>query len=264
MMKTLKRGLMEEQQRLTRLVDEMEKELQVAHDMQMGLMPTAPPQIEGFDVAGRCIPAEQVGGDYFQYFERDGKLFISLADVTGHSMEAAIPAVMFSGILRSYLELAGTLQERFEGMNRALRGALTGHTLVCLVMAELDPSTRILRLSNGGCPYPYHYRASTGELVELEGSAGPLGVRPEISCKLVEMQLASGDRVILCSDGISEAMDADEKLFGDDRTAEVIRRGCEENLSAEEMIDRILEVIDQFRGDTPPSDDMTLVVVRAT
>jgi len=80
------------------LIDELEEELQTAHDMQMRLMPTESPQIAGFDIAGRCLPANHVGGDLFQYFPQDGKLAISLADVTGHAMEAAIPMVMFSGM----------------------------------------------------------------------------------------------------------------------------------------------------------------------
>ena len=72
-----------------------------AHDLQMGLMPTKPPQIEGFDITGRCIPANHVGGDFFQYFQQDGKLSLCLADVTGHAMEAAVPVMMFSGVLNS-------------------------------------------------------------------------------------------------------------------------------------------------------------------
>ena len=84
-----------------KLIDELEEELQTAHDMQMDLMPTEVPQIPGFEIVGQCIPANHVGGDFFQYFPQNGKLSISLADVTGHAMEAAIPVMMFSGILKS-------------------------------------------------------------------------------------------------------------------------------------------------------------------
>jgi len=83
------------------LMAEMEEELQTAHEMQMRLMPVAPPHVAGFDIAGRCLTANHVGGDLFQYFQPDGKLAIVLADVTGHAMEAAIPAVMFDGILKT-------------------------------------------------------------------------------------------------------------------------------------------------------------------
>ena len=245
------------------LIEELEKELQTAHDMQMGLMPTAPPRIEGFDIAGRCIPASHVGGDYFQYFERNGKLVLCLADVTGHAMEAAIPVVMFSGILENQMEGESTLEELFDRLNRSLhRIFLDSLTCVCFAMGELDLSSRTFRLSNGGCPDPYHYRASTGELIELQVSAHPLGVRRDTTYRVMETQLQTGDRVVFCSDGIIEAMNASRELFGYERTEETICKVCAEDLSSERMIDRILEIVSTFRGDTPLSDDTTLVVVK--
>ncbi|MBT4504117.1 MAG: hypothetical protein HOC74_40680, partial [Gemmatimonadetes bacterium] len=82
-----------------KLIDELEEELQTAHDMQMRLMPVESPQIPNLDIAGRCLTANHVGGDFFQYYPQDDKLPLCMADVTGHAMEAAIPVVMFSGIL---------------------------------------------------------------------------------------------------------------------------------------------------------------------
>ena len=241
----------------------MEKELQTAHDMQMGLMPTGYPRIEGFDIAGRCIPANQVGGDYFQYFEQDGKLFLSLADVTGDAMEAAIPVVMFSGILDNQIRRNDPVDVLFGELNRSLYRIFSdSRTFICFAMGELDLSTRTLRVSNAGCPYPYHYRVSTGDLVELQESAGPFGVRSDTTYKVLKTGLESGDRVIFCSDGIIEAMNASGELFGYDRTEEMILRACGEDLSAESMIDRILGEVDTFRGDVSQSDDMTLVVMR--
>ncbi len=241
---------------------EMERELQTAHTMQMGLMPKENPQIEGLDIAGRCIPANHVGGDYYQYFYQSGKLAIGLADVTGHAMEAAIPMVMFSGILKSHMELSGTLQERFERLNRSLCGTLTGRTFVCFVMAELDLDTRTFCLSDSGYPYPYHFRSATGELFELPIDSYPLGVRSDTEYLMAETRLESGDRVIFCSDGIIEAENAVRELFGYDRTAETLLKLCQENLSAEATIDRILKAVNAFKGNAPQTDDMTCVVLR--
>ena len=244
------------------LIDEMEKELQTAHDLQMGLMPAEVPHIPGFDFAGRCIPANHVGGDFFQYFEQDDKLALAMADVTGHAMAAAIPVVMFNGILDKQMELGGDLESIFKGLNRSMYRNLDSRTFVCFTMGELDPSTRSFRFSNGGCPYPYHFQATTGEVVELEVDAYPLGVRPDTDYQMVETQLHPGDRVIFCSDGITEAENASGEQFGYDRTSETILKACEEGLSAEATIDRILEVVDAFKGDAPQGDDMTCVVVR--
>ena len=244
------------------LMAEMQKELQTAHEMQMALMPKQSPKIEGLDIAGRCIPANHVGGDYFQYFSQDDRLTLSLADVTGHAMEAAIPVVMFSGLLKSHMELGGSLLERFDRLNRSLYGTLTGRTLVCLAMGEIDLFTRALSLSDSGCPYPYHFRASTGDVIELQVDAYPLGVRPDTAYQVVETQLQPGDRVVLCSDGVAEAVNATGEQFGYERAAEAIRGACEEGLSAEGTIDRILSAVNAFRGDAPQADDMTCVVLR--
>jgi ligand-binding sensor domain-containing protein/serine phosphatase RsbU (regulator of sigma subunit) len=251
------------QEAQTQLIDELEKELQTAHEMQMNLMPEASPRVEGLDIAGRCIPANHVGGDFFQYFLQQGRLILALADVTGHAMEAAIPVVMFSGILKSHMELEGTLQERFERLNRSLYGTLDRRTAICFVMGELDLSTRTFLLADGGCPYPYHYCAASGELAELQVSAYPLGVRPNTEYPVVETQLQPGDRLIFCSDGIVEADNEAGAQFGFEKTAEVIQKACSEGLSAEGIINQLLDEVASFKGDAPQSDDMTCVVVCA-
>ncbi|MBT4500491.1 MAG: SpoIIE family protein phosphatase [Gemmatimonadetes bacterium] len=245
------------------LIDELEAELQTAHDMQMGLMPKEAPQTENLDISGRCLPANHVGGDFFQYFLQGGKLSIGVADVTGHAMEAAIPVVMFNGILESQMELGGTLEDLFARLNRSLyRTRINNRTFVCFTMAELDLSTHNLRLANGAGPYPLHFRADTSEVVELQVDAYPLGVRANTEYSAIEMQLAFGDAIIFYSDGIPEASNAKEEMFGFGRTANIVRQACAENLSAEELIDRLINSVKGFTGDAPQMDDMTVVVMK--
>ena len=124
-----------------------------------------------------------------------------------------------------------------------------------------DSSTRILRLANGGCPYPLHYCAATGEVTELQADAYPLGVRVDTAYAAVEAQLGPGDRIVFCSDGIAEAANSEEEIFGFERTAEMVREGCAEGLSAEELIDRMIGTVKAFAGETPQGDDMTIVVL---
>ena len=253
------RNLKEAQQQL---MESMLKELQTAHDMQMNLMPMEHPRLRGFDVAGRCIPADHVGGDFFQYFDQGDKLILTLADVTGHAMEAAIPVVMFSGILETQMEQGGSVEDLFDRLNRSLNRTLGRRTFVCFTMGELDPLTRILRFSNGGCPSPLHFQATTGEIMELEVGAYPLGVRPDIHYEVLEVRLQPGDRIVFCSDGIVEADNAEGEQFGFEQTAETIRNACQEGLPAEATIDRLLEKVSTFKGNAQQSDDMTCVVVR--
>ena len=246
-----------------RLMEEMEKELQTAHEMQMGLMPAEQPRVSGFDIAGRCRPASHVGGDFFQYFpEPSGRFAITLADVTGHGMGAAIPAVLFSGILGSQMEIGGGVHEIFARLNRSLHRTLESGTFVCVTMGEIDLANRVLRLVNSACPYPYHFRAETEDVAELELNAYPMGILENAEYQVMELPLRPGDRVIFCSDGIVEAENPNGDQFGFECVGETLRQGCEDNLSADRLIDRLLETVDAFRAGADQIDDITCVVLR--
>jgi len=239
----------------------LEEELQTAHDLQMGLMPSESPQVPGLSVAGRCVPSNHVGGDFFQYFTPDGKLTAVMADVTGHAMDAAVPVMMFSGVLDHQMETPASVEEHVRRLNASMHRALVTRTFVCFTMGEIDADSRILRLSNAACPYPYHFQASAGQASQLAVGGYPLGVRPDTEYEVLEVQLEPGDRVVFCSDGIVEANDAADEQFGYERTADAIRQACGDGLSAEATIDSLLEQVAAFKGDTPQSDDMACVVV---
>ena len=244
------------------LMAELEGELQTAHDMQMGLMPSESPRIQGFDISGRCLPASQVGGDFFQYFSiSENRLAISLADVTGHAMEAAVPVMMFSGVLESEIKHGESLADLFASLNDTLHKTLDKRTFVCFTMGELDTDSKKFRLSNGGCPYPYHYKAVSGKISELQVDAYPLGVRAETDYPVIETQLESGDRIVFCSDGIIEAENSEGEIFGFERTSKTIRNGCNLDLSAPQLLDHLISEVKQFTGDTPQGDDQTVVVL---
>ncbi len=240
---------------------ELEEELQTAQSLQMGLMPTAPPQISGLDLAGRCLTANHVGGDIFQYFQRDGVLSVCLADVTGHAMEAAIPVVMFHGILQSQMESELPLEKLFERLNRSLHRTLDKRTFICFAMAELQGSA--LRLVNAGCPPPYHFSTATGEITELQLDAYPLGVSISSVYTAVECQLEPGDYLVLSSDGIVETEGPGDEIFGFERMAAVLRSACGENLSAEEVIGKVFAQVESFSGGAALEDDHTLVILKA-
>lgn len=240
----------------------LEAELKKAHDLQMGLMPTQSPQIQDFDIAGRCISASHVGGDFFQYFQRDDTLSICLADVTGHAMEAAVPVMMFSGVLKTEMRHKMSLSQLFNQLNHTMNESLDNRTFVCFQMGQINLITRRLELANSGCPYPFYYCASTGDLSELQVDAYPLGVRAETTYTAIETDLKTGDYLVFCSDGIIEAVNANEQMFGFEQTAETIRAGCVDGLSAEALIDRLVGAVQAFAGDEPQGDDMTCVVLR--
>mgnify|MGYP005627951099 FL=1 len=240
------------------------QELQTAHEMQMRLMPQQNPQLEGYEVVGRCRPATEVGGDFFQYFSIDQQKWVfALADVTGHGMQAAIPTMVFSGLLDteiSYSALPETLMPR---LNSSLCRMLEPRTFVCLSLGELDCAKNTMRISNGGCPYPYFYKASSKSVSELNLSAFPLGVRPSSTYEVLEVSLEPGDVVVFCSDGIIEASDHSGELFGFDRVAQIIADAGSEYSSAEHIIEHLFGELDAFSAGNEQDDDQTIVVVRA-
>ena len=246
------------------LIDELEEELQTARALQMSLMPTQSPQIEGFDIAGRCETVNHVGGDFFQYFQRGDYLAIGLADVTGHAMEAAVPVMMFSGVLKTEMRHDQPLGQLFANLNETLHDSLPKRTFVCFCMGEIDIQHNTVRLANGGCPYPLHYSAQTGQIAELQADAYPLGVRAQSDYLTVEQPLSPGDYLIFCSDGLIEAANADEEIYGFEQTAETIRQACADGLSAEALIDHLVSEIQTFVGDEPQGDDMTCVALRVS
>ncbi len=248
-----------------RFIGELEKELQTAHRLQMHLMPRECPLVRGFEIAGRCSPATHVGGDFFQYFSLpQDRLAVCLADVTGHAMEAAIPVVMFSGILNSEMRYGNSVETLYSNLNRTLCSVLEKRTFVCFALAELDLTNRRLRLANGGCPYPYYFRAATGEITELEVGNYPLGIQPDISYQTVELYLEKGDRIVLCSDGIIEAENGDGDVFGYERTMETIAQGCRADMDPEQILEWIIGEVVAFSGDEPQGDDQTLVVIEVS
>lgn len=241
----------------------MEHELKTAHELQMGLMPSAPPVLDGFAVAGSCTPAEEVGGDFFQYFAQDdGTVAIALADVTGHAMAAAVPLMTFNGVLESKMELGVAPAELLGQLNRSIHRVFADRTFACFLMAWLDPARRIVQLANGGCPYPLHYRASTSEVEEIDvGNAYPLGTRADTQYPLRSVALAKGDRVVFYSDGLIETMNAAGDIFGDERLAACVATGAKAGLNPEELRAHIASEVRRFAGQRPPEDDCTIIVL---
>ncbi len=245
------------------MIDELDRELQTAKGLQMGLMPTESPLVEGLEIVGNCRSATHVGGDLYQYFSDANSVTVVMADVTGHAMEAAIPVVMFDGILDSQIEIADKLEDLFQRLNERMFRRLSRRTYVCCAMAQIDIQTRQLRFANAGCPYPYHYHAATQTITELQVDAFPLGARVGSTYSAVETAMELGDRLVFCSDGIIEAMNEAGDLFGFDKTAETVLHGGSQNLSAQQLMDHLLDEVSTFSGERVQDDDQTVVVVAA-
>ncbi|MFH0991489.1 MAG: PP2C family protein-serine/threonine phosphatase [bacterium] len=251
-----------------RSIEEAEKlrlleELRAAHDMQMGLMPVSDPVIEGFDISGRCIPASEVGGDYFDYLwmnEEKTKFGIAIADVSGHAMKAAITAVMTSGMIYREIGNNKSPKEILTNINTPMYLKTTKNTFTALSIAVLDLDKKMLTLSNAGQTQPILKRGNTTSFLKVDGNRYPLGVKEQVEYSEMKIQLQPDDLLVFYTDGIVEAMNEKKELYGFERLEQKIQNLA--NGSAKEILEAMLSDVEKFVGSTKPHDDMTVVVVK--
>jgi sigma-B regulation protein RsbU (phosphoserine phosphatase) len=248
----------------TQLMEAMERELQTAHDVQMGLLPQTAPSLPGFDIAGRCLPANHVGGDHYTYLWLDAeqtKLGIVIADVSGYEMQAAMTVMRFSEILRYETQGQTTPDAILTNLNRSVAGHLERRLYITACIGVLDAGERSLMVASAGHPPVYHRSGRTGRVVEVETSGAPLGVSQRAEYESVRVELEPGDVVVWYTDGIYEVVNREEEQYGFERLEGVLRGvGGEEH--AEEVIERIFAEVEEFSGRLPHEDDMTVVVIR--
>ncbi|MBC8229842.1 SpoIIE family protein phosphatase, partial [bacterium] len=239
-------------------------ELQDAREMQMSLMPESAPPIEGVEIAGKCVPANTVSGDFFDYLEgnRPHEIALVVADVMGKAMKGAMNAMMTSGILR----MAAKGQEQLSPsslmmeINDVLKSRTERLMNVTMVIGVIDVANKILTIANAGI-LPLLLRH--GKVLTLKLGDLPLGMISGIKYTEEQFPLQSSDVVILMTDGIIEVQNSDEQFYSDSGRLEETIGKFTLDLSAEAMVDAILNDAMNFGGDkTQRDDDMTVVVAK--
>ena len=243
----------------------MAQEIQTAQSMQMGLLPE-PLDISGLDLAGRCLAANRVGGDYYNYLWLDDdqrRLAIVIADVAGHDMSAAIPAVMFSGMLE-FAAKEGEPGAMLSALNRSLcqRPKRTPFITCCVAIIDLDEKR--VWWSKAGHPEIYHYQKSVNTVNELASESYPLGVSQKADYTDETFTLSDGDLLIFYTDGLPEAANTSGRIYGYNRLERSIHRVAQSDLSAIESIDQIINDVRGFIENTEPEDDITVVAAKVT
>ena len=238
----------------------LKRDIHAAHQVQQHLLPSRAPQLQGFDIAGRCFPAEDCSGDFFDYIPLpQRRLAVLLADVSGHGFGPAILAAA----IRSYLRMAAVLGNQVHEMlalaNRLLLsdGDLTPFASV--FAASFDPESRSLRYASAGHPaFLVHLH---GASTRLESLSVPIGVRTdEMFTMSQRIQLHSGDIVLLASDGVFEARSTSGEYFGVDRALQVIRDHHQEDAAI--IVQKLHDAAVAFAGGEALDDDLTVVVVK--
>jgi sigma-B regulation protein RsbU (phosphoserine phosphatase) len=239
----------------------LDAELEIATAIQHRLFPAKIPKIEGYDLSAFNRPCNEVGGDYFDIIRVRGGAGMAIADVSGKGIGAAMLMSNLQAILQIRAGEFGDPCLLMECMNEDVSTRVGEGQFITMFYLNLNPEEGRIRYCNAGHNPPYLLRR-TGDLVTLEVSGMPLGILPELKYETSEVEIASGDVLLLYSDGITECMDRREDQFGEERLKEVLRESAEGDAHA--IKGAIFSAVDTFRQDEPFSDDMTLIVLKRT
>jgi serine phosphatase RsbU (regulator of sigma subunit) len=243
----------------------MKTELQAAHDAQMSIMPQTDPQIEGFDISGVCIPAQEVGGDFFDYIWLDKaktRLAIVVGDVSGKAMAAAMTAVMSSGIVNSEAHETNSVKDILTRVNHPLYSKTDKQMFVALCLAVVDIDKNELIFANAGSIKPLLKSDGSVAYIKAAGPTYPLGIVENTIYQEKRVLLKSKDVLILLTDGIPEAQNRARELYGEERLKNLVEEIEVTPVSAKETKEKIIEDVRRFSGTAPQHDDMTVVVVK--
>jgi sigma-B regulation protein RsbU (phosphoserine phosphatase) len=239
---------------------QLQAELEVARALQLAILPSAFPARPGCDAAARMIPATTMGGDFYDYIELpDGQIGLVIADVSGHG----VPAAFFMAVARTNLrELAVRHTDPGECLaqtNDALCAQNPLDLFVTVFYCILDPKSGVLRYANGGHNPPYVRRAAD-PVEPLNGAGGlVLGAMPGVKYPTHTVQLLRGDRLVLYTDGVTEAFNPAEELYGAQRLVDEVHVHGSGTPAA--LVERICQSVTNFAGLAPQSDDITLTVL---
>src|SRR5450432_1373580 len=245
----------------------LDHDLQIARDIQRILLPSQPPTIEGFDIAGVNIPARQVSGDYFDYIKvDDDRLGVVIADVSGKGVPASLIMAICRSVLRAEARLSQSPAEVLRKVNRQLYPDIKEDMFISMAYVILDFKNHHVTLSRGGHDAPLLYRAATGEVEVLKPPGMALGIDSgDVFDRItgdISVPLERDDCLVLYTDGVTEALDANGDEFGPERMTRSIRASAREG--AQGVITRLTADVRNFAGGHPQHDDITLIVVRKT
>jgi sigma-B regulation protein RsbU (phosphoserine phosphatase) len=241
----------------------MEDELNIASEIQQGLLPEKLPSIPGFDIAALTIPSKEVGGDYYDVIMREkGEYILAIGDVSGKGMPAALLMANVQAALRALSPLCISISETTGRINDITCANIRGGTrFITFFSGILDPQTRQFRYTNAGHNPPYLLHKD-GTVGELEEGGLILGVfkttTPYVESSIT---ISSGDILVMYTDGVSEAMDQHGEQFTEERLQSILKDSS--GLSAKEIIQSIQKALESHTKGFAQSDDITMLVLKA-
>jgi len=246
---------------VTRAYEQLDSEFRFVGELQRSLVPSQSPHGTGVAVETYYDPAGRAGGDYYDFFPQpDGSLGILIADVSGHGPAAAVVMAMMRAILHTYPMALPSPGEVLRRTNDYLCDNIMSHQFVTAIFATLDTKTGRVRFASAGHNVPLFSAGRTGEVKELEVETGlPLGVIGDQSFSQAEVNLATGDTVLLYTDGVTDTRSPAGDFLGIPRLKEIL--GAHAASGAGAVRDAVVEAVGRFARGRPLDDDQTLIVV---
>lgn len=239
---------------------DLKGDLEVARQIQFGLVPPTPFHQEAIRIDCQMRPANTVGGDYYDLIELEGphQVAIVVGDVAGKGMPAALLMALLQGSLRTLISAGHRGTELLTKLNSYLCTTIPSNSLITLFYGELDTQTGDLRFINAGHNAPFLLRQK-GAIERLHSTSLVLGVVKDYPFKSGQARLDAGDRLLVFTDGISEAFNAHDEEYGETRLAEFLRD--HPDLRQDQLVQGLVSAVLRFCGGVKPSDDMTLMLV---
>ncbi len=245
--------------------ERLKAELEVASRAQRQMLPNAPPEVPGFELAAICQPSKDVGGDLYDFIPLpQGKLAITVADVSGKGVPAALYMTLTKGVLEAVAQEKTDPGEILREVNRHLYEACRRKVFVTLFLGVLDPLTRTFTYARAGHNPPVWRSPLSNDTRWLRPAGIGLGLNQgkmfNATLKVETLQLAPQDALFLYSDGITEAMNKHREEYGEERLLALAEKT--DGLGADAARDLIMTDVKAFLGTVPPQDDQTLVVLK--
>ncbi|MBU5613616.1 SpoIIE family protein phosphatase [Geomonas azotofigens] len=239
----------------------MRKEMEIARQIQLSLLPAAPPLLTGIDCAGRCVPASHIGGDYYDILLHGERLDLVIADVSGHSVGAALIMVETRSVLRAQMPALDGPAQVVAALNEILHDDLSRAELfITMSYLSYHRTSGRLRYSNAGHPPPLLYRPDEERFFQLDAEGLILGVQRRVAFDEPVIQVKKGDLLLLYTDGITETQSHSGELFGVDRLKGVLAR--EHRKSSVAIIDAVLDALRDYTGNSSFDDDISMLLLK--
>jgi serine phosphatase RsbU (regulator of sigma subunit) len=244
----------------------LDEELRIAREIQKSLLPVRPPRIADLDIADLCEPAREVGGDYYDFFDLGPRqIGVLVADVSGKGTSAALYMAELKGLMLALSHVERSPRRLLIALNRQLAEHLDNRSFITMTYAVINLDQRTITWARAGHTPLIVVSGGASEIVVSDGMV--LGLRlPGAAARFDEVleertrPLVDGDVLVLYTDGITEAMDAEGDLFGDDALARILSN--QHQLDAAGIRERVVRDVGAFVGAAEPHDDMTMVIIK--